>query len=52
MWKKKIEGDPPLLPSIHFYCCGVLLNKLLMDLFSWKFVNVSTFIFIATSMVL
>ena len=41
MGKKKFEGDPPLLSGITFIVVCVLLNKLLKNLISWKFVNVS-----------
>ena len=33
MWKKKFEGDPPLLPGIHFCCCVCVAQQIINNLY-------------------
>ena len=44
MYKKKVQMGPSIIVRYSLLLLCVLLNKLLMDLFSWKFVNVSILI--------
>ena len=33
MWKKKFEGDPPLLPGIHFCYCVCVAEQIINNLY-------------------
>ena len=33
VWKKKIKGDSPLLPDIHFCCCACVAQQIINSLY-------------------
>ena len=46
MWKKKIfEGDPPLLPDIHFYRCVCVAQQIINSLYIYFFLEKFFFFF-------
>ena len=37
VWKKKIKGDSPLLPGIHFCCCVCIAQQIINSLYIFNY---------------